>query len=981
MAIADLFETMQEASLPGLWSKGVALTRTQSVVADKVADDEIIVRVLVKDKPVSPKVTLWPNDDDWFCDCGDRNDVCQHAAAAVIAAKNGQLKAPEAGGSGVAVQAAPHVRYRFKRHPEKGLVLERYIVAGDKVEPLTQSLVSLVGGIQSGRVAAKNIAASKSDFAVDGLISNRAPLAMLLSMLKECSNIFLEDQPIEISSIKLGLKARVSDEGSGFRLQGVEEQGPVELFAAAGVALSAGKLRPFDSVQLSSEERQWLSVEGRHFAAAEAPRLATEIIPLLSKKAHVSIETSRLPQLVSEQPRIVLRLESHAEGSLSVVPLLVYGDPAIAEVAEDRLVPLDSKRIPARDLGAEKNLVRRLQSELHLTVGRLVRFEGAAAVEFARKSRDWQTTGRRLEQFAARVSLEPRFEIFDDGGFRLSFVAEGGMGAPDGEADAQKVFQAWQSGIDHVPLIGGGFAKLPADWLGRFGPQIEELLRAKQRSSDGRLPRHFVPELATLAAELGASVPDHFKQLKETLERFEGIGEARLPRDLKAELRDYQRKGVNWLCFLREQGLGALLADDMGLGKTLQALCALKGRTLIVAPTSVLSAWTSQLAQFRPGLSVCVYHGPARALDKHADVVLTTYAILRLDRERLCAEAWDTLVLDEAQTIKNAASQVAQAAHALNGRFRIALSGTPVENRLDDLWSQLQFTNPGLLGSLSEFQERFAQPIARGQNDAAALLKRRIRPFLLRRLKRDVAPELPPRTETVLHCELSEAESSFYSALLAATRAEVVRELESAQSGAVMRALELLLRLRQACCSPRLVPGHQPQNVVSSKISLLIEMLTESLENGHRALVFSQWTSLLDLIEPELARAGMTFSRLDGTTRDREKVVREFQSPTGPSVMLLSLKAGGVGITLTAADHIFLMDPWWNPAVEDQAADRAHRIGQTNPVLVQRLVAKDTVEDRILLLQKKKLELAGSVLSDGSASVSLTREDLLDLLA
>ena len=440
---------------------------------------------------------------------------------------------------------------------------------------------------------------------------------------------------------------------------------------------------------------------------------------------------------------------------------------------------------------------------------------------------------------------------------------------------------------------------------------------------------------------------------------------------------------MEWLRFLGGLGLGALLADDMGLGKTLQALCVFPertqakrsegtpgvGRTLVVCPTSVLSSWSSQIAQFRPGLKTSLYHGAGRRLDDDADVTLTTYAILRLDRELLAARDWTTVVLDEAQTIKNPDSQVAQAAHELRAGVRLALSGTPIENRLDDLWSQFRFLNPGLLGSRRDFNESFAR--------SPAELRARLKPFILRRLKKDVAPELPPRTEIVLHCELSATERELYDALLSTTRAEVVAEL--GQGGSVIRALEALLRLRQACCHNNLVPGQAP-TASSSKVDLLLETLRESIDYGHRALVFSQWTSFLDLIEPRLAEAGLAWERLDGTTKDRAGVVERFQRPDGPPVMLLSLKAGGVGLTLTAADHIFLMDPWWNPAVEDQAADRAHRIGQVNPVLIQRLIAKDTVEDRILVLQKKKLEIAGAVLHDAEGALKLTREDLLDLV-
>ncbi|RYZ68711.1 MAG: DEAD/DEAH box helicase, partial [Proteobacteria bacterium] len=338
----------------------------------------------------------------------------------------------------------------------------------------------------------------------------------------------------------------------------------------------------------------------------------------------------------------------------------------------------------------------------------------------------------------------------------------------------------------------------------------------------------------------------------------------------------------------------------------------------------------------------------------------------------------DTAVLDEAQTIKNPDSQIAKAAHQLKGQFRIALSGTPIENRLDDLWSQFQFINPGLLGTRESFREELADPISSASHQASSSLTRlrkRIQPFILRRLKKDVAPELPSKTESLLTCELSSSERELYDALFASARQEVLANLSEGES--VFSALELLLRLRQACCHPALVPGQSAES--SSKLELLLESLESSIQSGHRALVFSQWTSYLDLIGEKLGDAGIRFSRIDGSTRERGEIVESFQKESGSEVMLLSLKAGGVGLTLTAADHVYLMDSWWNPAVENQAIDRVHRIGQENPVFVYRLITTNTVEEKILSLQKAKLSLATQALEGVDGGTGLTRDDLLSL--
>ena len=553
----------------------------------------------------------------------------------------------------------------------------------------------------------------------------------------------------------------------------------------------------------------------------------------------------------------------------------------------------------------------------------------------------------------------------------LEFSSPGGRSG----ADSLRVLQAWQEGMGRVPLQdGSGWASLPSDWLEKYGHRILDLLGAK--SSDGKLPVYARPELARLCEELNTPCPPEFSRLRTQLETFNGISRAKLPGDLTASLRHYQQHGVDWLGFLKSNELGALLADDMGLGKTLQALCTFSGRVLVVAPTSVLPNWQKEIARFRPKLSISIYHGPDRALNKKADVTLSTYAILRLDIEKLETVEWSTIVLDEAQNIKNPESQVAQAAYRLKSDFRVALTGTPVENRLDDLWSLFHFLNPGLLGGRSTFQQTYSVQSLQREPKRAESLRAKIKPFVLRRMKQEVEPELPPRTDVVLYCDLEASEREAYDAVRASTRLEVLEALS--HQGSVMAVLEALLRLRQAACHPALLPGHAAAD--SSKVRLLKEKLDEVISEGHKALVFSQWTSLLDLVEPHLRAMKMPFCRIDGSTKDRASIVERFQSPSGPPVLLMTLKAGGVGLNLTAADYVFLIDPWWNPAAEDQAADRAHRIGQDRPVFVHRLVARDTVEEKILALQETKRAAAAIALGGAGSANAITRDELLALL-
>ena len=970
-AIQKLFEAIRSAAGSAAWSRGVELVRADAVSGESDEDGEIALRVSTRGGLISPGVTLFTEDQDWDCDCGSREDVCEHVTAAIIALRRARgegraLPGPE--------KAPGRIGYRFSREGS-GLALERVVVSGEREEPLSTTLAA----VASGRVEGPQFVATQGDLAAEQALgakrSGRIPrgvLVTLLGKLAECPDVKLDGAPLRTSAAPVGWVGILEDEDSGFRLRVARGERISEQFEDA-VALCGDTLRALAATPLTGRELQDFGGAGRRFEPDDVSELLTEVLPALQRRMPVEVLTRRLPRTVHEKPRLAVEVARRGE-ALSVLATLVYGDPPIARVDAGRLVPLGGGPVPVRDEDAERLLTRRLQNQLELLPGRRVGLEGEQAVRFAERLRHWDglLRGDAHHAFFRAPPLVPRFAA-SDAGFELAFSSE--LEGSARRAEPQRVLRAWRAGESLVALDGGGFAPLPADWLARFGQRLADLMAA--RESAGELPRCMIPELAELCEELEQPAPPAFEGLRRLLADSQQLPAAALPEDLAAELRGYQRHGIDWLCALRDAGLGTLLADDMGLGKTLQALCALRGRTLVVAPTSVLHNWAQEIERFRPALQAALYHGPGRALDAEAQVTLTTYAILRLDAERLCAEDWDTVILDEAQTIKNPDSQVARAAYKLRASFRMALTGTPVQNRLDELWSQLHFTNRGLLGGRRDFDERSARPIAAGDAAATERLRARIRPFILRRLKREVAPELPPRTDVVLHAVLEEEDQQLYQALRAATREDVVRRLQA--GGSVLAALEALLRLRQAACHRALVPGQEAQT--SPKLELLLEMLDEVLAEGHKALVFSQWTSFLDLIEPHLASAHVRFGRLDGSTRDRARVVSEFQDAAGPPVLLVSLTAGGLGLNLTAADHVFILDPWWNPAVEDQAADRAHRIGQERPVMVYRLVARDTVEERILALQAKKRELSEAALGAAERASPVTREDLLELLA
>ena len=485
--------------------------------------------------------------------------------------------------------------------------------------------------------------------------------------------------------------------------------------------------------------------------------------------------------------------------------------------------------------------------------------------------------------------------------------------------------------------------------------------------------------------------------LADRLRSAQGIVAVEPPHGLGLALRHYQQEGLAWLQFLREQQLSGILADDMGLGKTAQALAHLllekeSGRldlpALVVLPTSLIFNWRNEAARFAPSLSVLSLHGAERKsrfadIPKH-DVVLTTYPLLWRDADDLTRYSYHLLILDEAQTVKNARSRSAGIVRRITTRHCLCLTGTPLENHLGELWSQFDFLLPGFLGSRNNFARYWRTPIEKMEDAARRdLLARRVRPFILRRRKEDVERELPEKTIIVRKVELSGGQRDLYETVRVAMDAAVREEVFNRGFGrSQIVILDALLKLRQVCCDPRLVKLPLAQRVKEhAKLELLMTMLPELVEEGRRILLFSQFTQMLALIEDGLKRANLDYVMLTGETKDRETPVRRFQAGEAP-IFLISLKAGGVGLNLTAADTVIHFDPWWNPAVENQATDRAHRIGQDKPVFVYKLIVAGSIEEKILALQERKANLADSVLSDDHAvRFKFGEEDVAALFA
>ncbi len=978
----SLLQAIRESCSPATWSRGVQLARSDAVVGEADEGDEIVLRVMLTGGQKSPQVVLFPDDDDWTCDCNSREDACAHVAAAAIALK----QARDAG------QALPgheegepaHIGYRMASHG-RSLVMRRVVAHPDRDEPIEGSVAQVKQRLGANKfiVTDPDLAFEKQFGTVMGGIIARERLDDVLHALRDVTDLTLDDQPVAIAPPASGLCVHVHDVGNDVRV--VLEQDPaIEKIWDNGAMLRGGKVFALGEHGLTVSDFQAFR-EGRIFSPDELGTLVSDVLPRLKRRLPLRVETDRLPSVRTMKPRLSIATAREGD-ALRAMATIVYGDPPVARVDGDRLTLLDLEATaPVRNLAEEAKLRRQLDDRLHLAPGVPRLMPAAEALRWTQRVHELDEIGfdgAAHTEFYEAGALTPDLHVDDQGGFDLWFSAAEGSGrggrGEGGRVDPRVVLQAWQRGEDLVPLMDGGFGRVPQQWLAQHARQVMALLDAKA-ARDGEAPAWALPDLAALCEALEQPAPPQLTKLRELVDGFEGLPDARLPSDLTATLRDYQTHGVAWLGFLRRAGLGGLLADDMGLGKTLQAMCAIEGRSLVVAPTSVLPNWAAEIAKFRPDLKVDVYHGTTRALDESADVTLTTYALLRLDIDGLEAVPWNTVILDEAQAIKNPDSQVSRAAYRLRAQFRIAMTGTPVENRLEDLWSQLHFANPGLLGGRSDFQERWAAPISGGDEDTASALRARIAPFVLRRRKQEVAKELPPRTDVVLHCELRESERAMYDAIRAATQTDIAQRFGAGES--ILQILEALLRLRQAACHPALLPsaGDEARPTDSSKLELVAERLQLATAAGHKALVFSQWTSLLDLVEPVLREAELPFIRLDGSTRDRGAVVDAFQADDGPPVMLISLRAGGTGLNLTAADQVYLLDPWWNPAVEDQAADRAHRIGQERPVIVHRVVARDTVEERILALQERKRALAEAAVQQGAAA-GITRDELLDLL-
>jgi SNF2 family DNA or RNA helicase len=718
---------------------------------------------------------------------------------------------------------------------------------------------------------------------------------------------------------------------------------------------------------------------------------------------HQQLPTVVLPEDLQVQhvqgvPRGKLSIQSPERHGLSSVLFahvrFLYDDQFECTMQMRRKSFFDAEpmRVIHRDLQAERSLVVQLaEAGVRPVAG------------YQREKADVQFSVRQLAELVDRLTalgwwVESEGRLLRRAGhFQLNvtsnvdwFEVDGRIDFDGVEVPLPRLLAALRSRQKYIRLDDGTQGILPDEWLKRFGSLVD--LSDQQDDTLRFRPSQTLLLDALLAAQDNVTVDAPFDRLRKQLRSFDGIRPGSEPRGFQGELRNYQREGLGWLDFLRTFRFGGCLADDMGLGKTIQVLAMLQARrtrrlkqgetrrpSIVVVPKSLVFNWKDEATRFTPRLRVLDYTGIGRDAIfqqiEDCDLLITTYGTLRRDIVKLKEVRFDYAILDESQAVKNANSQASKACRLLQADHRLAMTGTPVENHLGELWSLFEFLNPGILGRSSTFQTLLKQ--GQGDSQALKLLSQSLRPFFLRRTKEQVLTELPDKSEQTLYCEMAPKQRKLYDELREYYRQSLKQRVEQVGlDQAKIHVLEALLRLRQAACHPGLLDPKRASDP-SAKMELLLEHLREVVDEGHKALVFSQFTSLLALVRKALDQRKIAYEYLDGQTRQRKDRVQRFQEDPDCPLFLLSLKAGGYGLNLTAADYVFILDPWWNPAVESQAIDRAHRLGQTRRVFAYRLICRDTVEDKILELQRSKRELAEAIISEDNSLIrQLTAEDL-----
>ena len=864
----EFLEKLKEDVLPGIWSRGVALSRNLKSV-EKLSPSsekkELKFKIQTLERILAFQVTLWPEDDDSFCNCGSKIEPCHHIVAVALAVSNGQVTEVSQNSQ----ETGARLAYTWVVERDK-ITLKRELIINGVPQKLEGSLVGIIGGIQSGRLKMPLPSTTKEDLKLDELFSGdgarssshgstqvswiqvfkaMADLpAMPVSGLPNFERLKVNPKPIrELVSIT------DSDEG-GLSLKKIEAPAPDQRFLN-------GVVRYGDTLAVHELGPEF---QDKVIFQAQYPAFLTDILPRLREHYELEILAKKFPEFTDSEPEIKFKMEPLGE-SLIVTPEIFYPKAHPEQVTQ-------------KDPERERELFREIRLNFGLAPNIPATLQAKEALELRDKLALKKMTFAPVDTYLAQFLNQANVSLAD--------------------ALSQK---------DFLLKLLSMREKRP-EIKSRF-PEFLAMLKAKPGVQTEKSPGYLHPPLLPI-------------------------------------LREYQKHGVEFLNEKRESFGGVILADDMGLGKTIQTLAILKGRNLVIAPTSLLPNWLAEAKRFRPDLSAALYHGSNRSWNSSTELLITSYSILRAEPEKFLGTLWDTVILDEAHLIRNPDTQAAVASFQLSANFRIALTGTPIQNRKRDLLSLFQFIAPGIF----EFEEDLDERIVKN--------------FILRRTKAEVLPELPPKTYFEHSIELTPPERLIYQTLFAAAKSSVVKSLDSGENLSPLTLFEVLLRSRQTLNHASLVQGGS--NVTgtalksSSKLTRILEMVEELTESGHSILLYSQWTGFLDILEGYI-KDKFKYLRLDGSTKNRGEVVDEFQNDSSPTVFLLSLHAGGVGLNLTRATHVLFCEPWWNPYVELQAEDRAYRLGQEKPVTIHRFTTVDSIEESLNALKLEKMRLGEAV--------------------
>jgi hypothetical protein len=706
-----------------------------------------------------------------------------------------------------------------------------------------------------------------------------------------------------------------------------------------------------------------------------------------------TIKSAPRPRLIARSPRRNYGVE--ADRVLGQLEYVYEGTAVPAQTTGNLFVSTSRGVVIHRDVPAEQAAAIRLfevgfrESKDHLVDPGTLELP---AKRLGAVVRELVAEGWQVEAEGEVIQPVGEFKLSVTSGIDW-FELDGAVDFGGQSVSLPEVMAVARRGENRITLADGSIGVLPEDWMKKYGMLVD--LGTEQ---DGTLRFGLAQASlldALLASQGNVKVDEGFRRARKQLHEFEGVRSLEAPEGFTGTLRPYQEEGLGWLDYLEHFGFGGILADDMGLGKTIQVLALLQhrkvqgkaeGPSLAVVPRSLVFNWLEEAAKFTPGLRVLDYTGRGRPQMRETfhdhDLIVTTYGTVRTDAAELSKVEFDFVILDEAQSIKNATSQAAKACRLLQGKHKLAMSGTPIENHLGELWSIFEFLNPGMLGSANAFKGLTSASAGQDETARAGLAKA-LKPFILRRTKAQVVKDLPEKTENTLYCTMEPAQRRIYEDLKAHYRHALLKKGSTDLNRSKIEVLEALLRLRQAACHPALINPEVHGEEPSAKLDMLLPQLAEVVDEGHKALVFSQFTTFLGLVKDALDKEGLTYEYLDGRTRNRAQRVERFQNDPDCPIFLISLKAGGLGLNLTAAEYVYLLDPWWNPAVEAQAIDRSHRIGQTNNVFAYRLICRDTVEQKIVDLQQQKRELADAILNADNRSIikTLSRDDLEFLLS